>query len=98
MSDASFYHVDQMSQQWTDGNLALLFAPGLRVPDAVYASDQWHYFRYLLPSSASAISLFGRLKDVGHLRSLKAELGSVGMGNVNSLNIPVSFPGMRDSP
>lgn len=98
LTDASIYHVDQLTLQQRADDLGLLFTPGLRVPDAVYTSEQWQYFSLLLPSSAAELSLFGRLRDVWQLRFLKGRLTKLGLESVNSLNIPVNFPGADDSP
>lgn len=98
LTDASIFHVEQVEQQAKEGDIGILFAPGLRVPDAVYATDQWRYFDYLLPATQDGLSVFGRFKDVLRLRDLKSKLHHYGLNSVNSLNIPVSFPGMGDSP
>ncbi|MGB0846914.1 MAG: hypothetical protein ACPGSM_09310, partial [Thiolinea sp.] len=51
-----------------------------------------------LPATQDGLSVFGRFKDVLRLRDLKSKLHHYGLNSVNSLNIPVSFPGMGDSP
>ncbi len=98
LADASIFHVDQVARQLKEGDFGVIFAPGLRVPDAVYATDQWRYFDYLLPETQDGLSVFGRLKDVLQIRMLKARFQQLGIANVHSLNIPVSFPGISDSP
>lgn len=98
LTDASVYHVDQLVQRQRADDIGLLFTPGLRIPDAVYTTEQWRYFNLLLPSADAQLSLFGRLQDVWQLRFLKAQLAEQGMGSVNSLSIPVNFPGADDSP
>lgn len=98
LSDASIYHVDQLTLRRKADDIGLLFTPGLRIPDAVYATEQWRYFDLLLPSTRTELSIFGRLRDVWQLRYLKAGLKAQGMSSVNSLNIPVNFPGASDSP
>lgn len=98
LSDASFYHVDQLAQKQRADDFGVLFTPGLRIPDAVYTTEQWRYYNLLLPSASADLSLFGRLRDVWQLRGLKKQLGGQGMDSVNSLSIPVNFPGMEDSP
>lgn len=98
LSDASVYHVDQLLLKRKPDDMGLLFAPGLRIPDAVYATEQWRYFDLLLPSTRAELSIFGRLRDVWQLRYLKAGLKAQGMPSVNSLSIPANFPGASDSP
>lgn len=98
LTDASIFHVDQIVRQAKKGDFGVLFAPGLRVPDAVYASDQWRYFDYLLPETQDGLSVFGRFKDTLRIRGLKAKFHQLGIGSVHSLNIPVSFPGIDESP
>ncbi|MEZ5536964.1 MAG: hypothetical protein R3F02_15245 [Thiolinea sp.] len=98
LKDASVYHVDQLVQQQREDDLGLLFAPGLRIPDAAYTSDQWRYFNLLLPSADAELSLFGRLRDVRQLRFLKGELEKQGLHSINSLSIPVNFSGTDESP
>ncbi|CAA6807082.1 MAG: Unknown protein [uncultured Thiotrichaceae bacterium] len=98
LSDASVYHVDQLTLKRKADDIGLLFTPGLRIPDAVYATEQWRYFDLLLPSTRTELSIFGRLRDVWQLRYLKVGLNSQGMSSVNSLSIPVNFPGASDSP
>ena len=98
LTDASIFHVDQIIQQAKKDDFGVLFAPGLRLPDAVFASSQWQYFDYLLPSSLDGLSVFGRFKDALRLRALKSKFHQAGLSSVNSLNIPVSFPGIGASP
>ena len=88
----------KVARQTKKGDFGVIFAPGLRVPDAVYASDQWRYFDYLLPETEDGLSVFGRLKDTLKIRTLKERFKQLGIGSVHSLNIPVSFPGIADSP
>ncbi len=98
LADASFYHVDQLAQKQRSDDFGLLFTPGLRIPDAAYTTEQWDYYHLLLPSASADLSLFGRLRDVWQLRALKKRLNGQGMGSVNSLSIPVNFPGVAESP
>nr|CAA6828709.1 MAG: Unknown protein [uncultured Thiotrichaceae bacterium] len=98
LADASVYHVDQLMLRRKADDIGLLFTPGLHIPSAVYSTDQWDYFDVLLPSTRADLSVFSRLRDVWQLRGLKSALKAQGMSSINSLSIPVNFPGASDSP
>ncbi len=96
--DVSVYNAEQLALMQAEDSLVLVFMPGLRLPEAAYASEQWRYFNVLIPSEHNQLSLFGRMNDVERIRDLKRALHGAGLADVDSLSIPASFPDMQPSP
>lgn len=102
---ASRYHVDQLDIQafgrsgWTkQGDAVAVITPGLRVPEALYQSEQWGFLDFVKPSLEDDVALFGRIEDALTMRKLKRVFYEAGIGSVGSLNIPAGFPALDDSP
>nr|HPQ97661.1 hypothetical protein [Thiolinea sp.] len=95
--NASLYHAESIQGRFGEGDWLLVFAPGFRLPDALYASEQWRYFSLLLPRSSDELALFGRMTDALRLRQLKVAFGKAGIRDTESLNVPTSFGGMPES-
>ena len=95
---AGVFHADQLSQIMKPQDIALILAPGLRMPGAMYKSPQWQYFEYLLPSREKDLAIFSRLRDVAKVREVKAAFSQAGLGSVGSISVPAGFPDMLPSP
>ncbi|HPE59719.1 MAG: hypothetical protein KDI15_11255 [Thiothrix sp.] len=95
--NASLYHAESIQARFGEGDWLLVFAPGFRLPDALYASEQWKYFSLLQPRSSDELALFGRMADTLRLRQLKVALGKAGIRDTESLNIPTSFGDISES-
>lgn len=95
----SLSHADQLVQGKASTDAPIfIFMPGLRLPDAAYLSEQWRYFSLLMPGGENDLAIYGRLNDVFLLRKLKALLYEAGLGDLDSISIPVNFPNTRPAP
>lgn len=99
---ASRYHVDQLDIQdfgrSKQKDIVGVITPGLRVPDALYQSEQWGFLDFVKPSLDDDVALFGRIEDVLAVRELKRIFHEAGVESVGSLSIPAGFPALDDSP
>lgn len=99
---ASRYHVDQLDVQdfgrSKQKDIVGVITPGLRVPDALYQSEQWGFLDFVKPSLEDDVALFGRIEDVLTMRDLKRVFHEAGIDSVGSLSIPAGFPALDDSP
>lgn len=100
---ASRYHVDQLDLQdfgkhAKQNDVIGVMTPGLRVPEALYQSEQWGFFDFVKPSLGDDVALFGRIEDVLTMRKLKRVFRESGIASVGSLSVPAGFPTLEGSP